>query len=97
MGRVFDNRPRDRSSIPRRIIPKTPCSTLSIIRYISMVKWSNPEKGVAPFPTLRCGNEWRRSLRVTLHYDRQLYLLIKYVYMYVNVHMPIGPGDRGQS
>ena len=28
-----------------------PCLTLSIIRYGSRVKWSNPGKGVAPFPT----------------------------------------------
>ena len=25
-----------------------PCLTLSIIRYVSRVKWSNPVKGVAP-------------------------------------------------
>ena len=30
-----------------------PCLTLSIIRYGSRVKWSNPGKGVAPFPTPR--------------------------------------------
>ena len=29
-----------------------PCLTLSIIRYGSTVKWSNPGKGVAPFPSL---------------------------------------------
>ena len=27
-----------------------PCLTLSIIKYRSRVKWSNPGKGVAPFP-----------------------------------------------
>ena len=44
----------DRGSIPVRVIPKTqkwylilPCLTLSIIRYISRVKWSSPGKGVA--------------------------------------------------
>ena len=26
------------------------CLALNIIRYGSRVKWSNPEKGVAPFP-----------------------------------------------
>ena len=31
-----------------------PCLTLSIIRYVSRVKWSNPEKGVALSPTPRC-------------------------------------------
>ena len=32
-----------------------PCLTLSIIRYVSRVKWSNPGKGVAPSPTF----QWR--------------------------------------
>ena len=34
----------------------SPCLILSIIRYGSRVKWSNPEKGVAPFPTPRCSS-----------------------------------------
>ena len=54
VGRVFVNGPRDLGSIPGRIIPKTlkkwylipPCLTLSNIRYISRVKWSNPGKGI---------------------------------------------------
>ena len=29
-----------------------PCLTLRIIRYGSRVKWSNPGKGVVPYPTL---------------------------------------------
>ena len=29
----------------------SPCLTLSIIWYVSRVKWSNPKKGVVPFPT----------------------------------------------
>ena len=29
-----------------------PCLTLSIIRYGSRVKWSNPGKGVVPYPHL---------------------------------------------
>ena len=40
----------------------SPCLTLSIIRYVSRVKWSNPRKGVAPFPTPRCSSCWKRSL-----------------------------------
>ena len=48
-----------------------PCLTLSIIRYGSKVKWSNPGKGVAPSPSYRKG-----SLPVALDYGRQLYLLI---------------------
>ena len=31
-----------------------PCFTLSIIRNGSRVKWSNPKKGVAPFPRPQC-------------------------------------------
>ena len=52
------------------------CLTLSIIRYGSRVKWSNPGKGVAPSPTSWCCNYQKGSLRVTLDYSRQLYLLI---------------------
>ena len=37
-----------------------------------MVKWSNPGKGVAPFPTPRCSSYWKGSLRVALDYGRQL-------------------------
>ena len=33
-----------------------PCLTLSTIRYISRVKWSNPGKGVAPSPTPQCSS-----------------------------------------
>ena len=42
------------------------CLTLSITRYLSRVKWSNPGKVVVPFPTLRCSSYWKGSLRVTL-------------------------------
>ena len=31
----------------------TACLTLSIIRYVSRVKWKNPSNGEAPSPTLR--------------------------------------------
>ena len=82
MVRGFANGTRDRGSIPGWVIPKTqkwylmpPCLTLSIIRYVSRVKWSHPGNGVAPSPTPRCSSYWKRSLRVTLDYGRQLYLL----------------------
>ena len=71
--RVFANGPRDQGSIPGWVIPKTQkwylmtlCLTLSIIRYGSRVKWSNPGKGVAPFPTPRCSSYCKGSLRFTL-------------------------------
>ena len=61
IGRLFANGPEDRFSIPGQVIPKTqkmelipPCLILSIIRYVLRVKWSNPEKEVAPSPTPRC-------------------------------------------
>ena len=46
-----------------------PCLTLSNIRYVSRVKWSNPGKGVVPSPTLRCSSYWKGSLLVALDYD----------------------------
>ena len=41
-----------------------PCLTLSNIRYVSRVKWSNPGKGVAPSPTPWCNSYWKGSLLV---------------------------------
>ncbi len=80
---VFANGPGDLGSIPGRVIPKTqkwylmpPCLTLSNIRYVSRVKWSNPGKGVAPSPTPWCISYWEGSLLVVLDYGRQLYLFI---------------------
>ena len=40
-----------------------PCLTLSDIRYVLRVKWSNPAKGVAPSPTPRCSSYWKGSLQ----------------------------------
>ena len=56
-----------------------PCLTLSIIRYVSRVKWSNPGNGVAPFPTPQCSSYWKGSFWVPLDYSRQLYLLYLYL------------------
>ena len=64
VDRVFSNGPRDMGSIPGHVIPKTlkwnlmihPCLTLSSIRHVSRVKWSNPGKGVTPSPTPRCSS-----------------------------------------
>ena len=38
-----------------------PCLTLSNIRYVSRVKWSNQGKGVAPSPTSCYSSYWQRS------------------------------------
>ena len=39
-----------------------PCLTLSNIRHVLRVKWSNPGKGVAPSPTPRCSSYLKGSL-----------------------------------
>ena len=62
------------SSYQRRkkwyLIP--PCLTFSDIRYVSRVKWSNPGKGVAHYPTPRCSCYWKGSLLFALDNGRQL-------------------------
>ena len=75
---MFTNGLGDLGSIPGQVIPKikknlTWCCLLSIIRYESRVKWSNPGKGVAPSFTHWYSSYWNRSLRVTLDYGHQLY------------------------
>ena len=52
-----------------------PCLKLSIIRYLSRVKWSNPGKGVVPSPTPRCSSYWKASFMVALDYGHQLYFV----------------------
>ena len=42
------------------------CLTLSILRYGSRVKWSNPGKGVAPSPTSWCSSYRKRRHGVIL-------------------------------
>ena len=80
VGRVFANGPEawvqsQVASYQRLLkwylIP--PCLTSSIIRNVSRVKWSNPEKGVDPFPTPKRSSYWKGSLLVALDYGRQLY------------------------
>ncbi len=84
VGRVFANGPGDQSSIPGCIIPKSlkvipPCLTLSNVRYISRVKWSNPGKGVAPSPKPRSSSYRKGSLLVTLD-NRETTLLFFYLF-----------------
>ena len=49
-----------------------PCLTLSIIKYVSRVKWSNPGKEVVPSPTPRCSSYWKGSIPVALDYGPTL-------------------------
>ena len=85
MVRVFANGPGDLGLNPgllghcrsyqrlKKWYLMCPCLTLSIIRYGSRLKWSNPGKGVAP--SLTCSYR-KGSLWVTLDFDRQLYFLL---------------------
>ena len=52
-----------------------PCLKLSIIRYLSRVKWSNPGKGVVPSATPRCSSYWKGSFLVALDYGHRLYFV----------------------
>ena len=61
MSRVFANGPGDWGSIIKWYL-MPPCLALSIIRYISRVKWSNPRNGVVPSPTPWCNSYWKGSL-----------------------------------
>ena len=73
-----------------------PCLTLSIIRYVSRVKWSNPRKGVAPSLTPQSepsGRPRLQSLTLLIYiyqsyiyilYSRLLYL---YIYIYIYIYM----------
>ena len=56
-----------------------PCLILSIIRYVSKIKWSNRGKGVAPSPTLWCSSYLKGILLVTLDYGPQLYFIYSYI------------------
>ena len=94
VGRVFANN-SDQASIPGRVIPKIqkmvlmpPCLTLSIIRYGSRVKWYNPKKVVAPFPTLQYSSCLNGSLWVALNYGRQLYLLLLWIIIIISYLKP---------
>ena len=56
-----------------------PSLTLSNIRYVLRVKWSNHGKGVAPSPTPRCSSYWKGSLLDTFDYLLTIQALLKNV------------------
>ena len=85
--RVFANGPGDLGSIPGRVIPKTQkmvldASLLNTQHYKIRIKGKveQSREGVAPSPTHWCSSYRKGSLRVTLDYGRQLYLLYLYIY-----------------
>ena len=59
----------------------SPCFTLSNIRYVSRIKWSNPGKGVVPSPTPRCSSYWKGSLLVVL--DKREKTLLTFTYLWL--------------
>ena len=80
--RVFANGPGDLGSIPGRVIPKIQkmvldASLLNTQHYKVRIKGKveQSREGVAPSPTPWCSSYRKGSLRVTLDYGRQLYLL----------------------
>ena len=80
--RVFANGPGDLGSIPGRVIPKSQkmvldASLLNTQHYKVRIKGKvgQSREGVAPSSTLWCSSYRKGSLRVTLDYGRQLYLL----------------------
>ena len=81
--RVFANGPGDLGSIPGRVIPKTQkmvldASLLNTQHFKVRIKGKVEQfrEGVAPSPTHWCSSYRKGSLRVTLDYGRQLYLLL---------------------
>ena len=64
--------------------------TLSNIRYVSRIKWKNPGKRIAPYPTPRGSSYGKRSLLVALDYGRQLNL---YIYIYIYIYIALDEQD----
>ena len=83
VGRVFANGPGDQGSSPGRVIPKTQkmvldASLLNTQHYKVRIKGKveQSREGVAPSPIPWCSSYRKGSLRVTLDFGRQLYLLL---------------------
>ena len=75
-----------------------PCLTLSIIRYISRVKWSNSGKGVAPSRILWCSSYWKRNFEssstTVANFTYLLYMhgdINTYMYRCLVVHTLLPP------
>ena len=76
MGKVFANPSSSHTKDSKNATMMPPFLTLSIIRYKSRVKWSNPEKGVVPCPTPRCHHHHvALSARIFLTLSRHISLL----------------------
>ena len=74
------------------VIPKTqkwylmpPCLTLNIIRYKVRVEWSNIWNRIVLSPSPRCSSYWKGSFRVTLDQGHQLYFLLVFLSVSLNL------------
>ena len=74
---------RDGSKTQKRYL-LFPCLTLTIIRYVSIVRWGKPERGVATYPLQRCSSYWPGNIQLPLDYSHQLY---KYIYIYIYIYI----------
>ena len=86
VGRVFANGPWDQVSVAsyqnlKKWYLISPCLTLSIIRYISRVEWSN-QGGVAPSPTSRCSSICKGSIGL------QSPILLTYRHLHILIWFP---------
>ena len=63
----------------------TPCLTLSILRYRSMVKMSSSGKEIVPSPTPWCSSYWKGSLWVDLDYNYQLFIYYTFIDIIIKV------------
>ena len=93
---MFANGPGDLGSILCQVTPDSkkwylmpPCLALSIIRYGSKLKWSNPGK-VVPSPTPWCNSNWKGRLWVTLNYGRQPSFFFLYILSQSGLIGPVG-------
>ena len=61
-----------------------PCLTLSFIRYVSRVKWSNLEEAVALSSTPRCSSTYDLIYLWIFSFTDHMYI---YIYIYIYIYM----------
>ena len=69
-----------------------PCLTLSMIWYVSRVKWTNPGKGVAPSPTPWCKAIKEGTFGSPLTPVANFPYLYIYIYIYIYIYSPTPVG-----
>ena len=96
VGRVFANGPGNRGSIPGRVMTKTiklflmpPYLTFNIIRYGSMVKWSNPGKEMHPLLHLGVVANEKGDILSSQQQSQTLPSLSLSLYIYIYIYIYI--------